>query len=453
MISSLVCLGRHTITGLLCTSGRQFEDWSADYRLFSKERFEARGLFAAIRGALLSRLPPQGPLVVAMDDSLLKKSGTKTPGVAYRRDPLGPPFHTNFIRAQRILQISAAMPHGRQPSSARLIPIDFAHTPTPSKPKKIDPPQAWQEYRRQQKALNLSLQAVGRLKGLRHSLDHDDHNEHRPLWVAVDGRFTNSTVLKNLPPRTTLIGRIRADARLYHPPKPAALCSRGRKPSYGPLAPTPESIRKDPSIPWQTVEIFAAGKLHELKIKTVAPLLWRTAGPNLPLLLIVIQPLAYRPRKGSRLLYRKPAYLICTDPSAPLQSILQAFFWRWDIEVNFRDEKQLLGLGQAQVHSPASVETAPALTVAAYAALLMAAIQAFGSAAPTDTLPQPKWRNNKEKPRATTADLISILRGELWGRALGKPNFSHFVHHNTQDTKPKNYLHHLPSAVLYAINS
>ena len=31
--------------------------------------------------------------------------------------------------------------------------------------------------------------------------------------------------------------------------------------------------------------------------------------------LIIIAPLAYRPRKGAKLLYRQPAYLICRDPS------------------------------------------------------------------------------------------------------------------------------------------
>jgi hypothetical protein len=34
--------------------------------------------------------PPDGHVVVAMDDTHLRKSGKHTPGVAYRRDPLSP---------------------------------------------------------------------------------------------------------------------------------------------------------------------------------------------------------------------------------------------------------------------------------------------------------------------------------------------------------------------------
>ena len=35
------------------------------------------------------------------------------------------------------------------------------------------------------------------------------------MRVVVDGRFTNAKLLKNLPPNTTLIGRIRRDAKLF----------------------------------------------------------------------------------------------------------------------------------------------------------------------------------------------------------------------------------------------
>jgi hypothetical protein len=61
---------------------------------------------------------------------------------------------------------------------------------------------------------------------------------------------------------------------------------------------------------------FAAGKSHAFKIKTIRPLRWRPAGKKHNLRLIVIAPLGYRLTKHSRMLYRKPAFLICTDPDA-----------------------------------------------------------------------------------------------------------------------------------------
>lgn len=70
--------------------------------------------------------------------------------------------------------------------------------------------------------------------------------------------------------------------------------------------------------------------------------------------------------------------------------MLQAYVWRWDIEVNFRDKKTFLGAGQAQVRRENSVENVPALAVAAYAMLLTSATEAYGPTGQPDTLPSPK---------------------------------------------------------------
>jgi hypothetical protein len=120
------------VTGLLATCGAQFQDWTAAYGLFSRQRLDPEVLFAGIRRAWWDQLPGHAPCCVALDDSLLPKTGTKIPGVAWRRDSQGPPFHTNFIRAQRVLQFSAMLPLGEGPA-VRLIPIDFTHAPTPSR--------------------------------------------------------------------------------------------------------------------------------------------------------------------------------------------------------------------------------------------------------------------------------------------------------------------------------
>ena len=98
------------MTGLLTTSGSQFQDWSAAYRLFSQDRVPVPEIFSVVRRGIADQLPLGAPFRAVLDDSLLRRSGLHTPGVAWRRDPLGPRFQTNFVRAQRFLQISGAMP-------------------------------------------------------------------------------------------------------------------------------------------------------------------------------------------------------------------------------------------------------------------------------------------------------------------------------------------------------
>jgi len=176
--------------------------------------------------------------------------------------------------------------------------------------------------------------------------------------VSLDGGFANITVVRDVPPNTTLIERIGKDAKLYAPPDPAQACRRGRRRIYGAPLPTPEAIRKDETIPWMTVTAWAAGKQHRFRIKTLSPVRWRGAGEQ-NLRLVIIAPLPYRLSKQSHVLYREPPYLICTDPDLPLEKLLQAYLWRWGIEVDFRDEQTILGMGEAQVSAEKSVALVP----------------------------------------------------------------------------------------------
>lgn len=472
-LSQLVCLSRHTVTGRLCASGGQGRDWTAEYRLFSKPRFDFEQPFAVARRELCARLPEPGRLVAAMDDTIYRKRGSKIHGVAWKRDPLSPKFHVNLIRGQRRLQIAGALPLQSGPGPALSIPLDLVHAPSPQKPKPKDPPEAWALYRQAQRVFSLSRLGAQRMARLRQAMDQDPGGRERELLMTVDGSFTNQTVLRNLPPRTDLIGRIRGDAKMFFPP-PVAPAGPGRKKSYGPRAPTPEQLRQDDSIPWQTVPGFAAGKEHRFKVKTLGPLLWPTAGPKLPLLLVVIAPLGYRPRKGSKLLYRKPAYLICTRPQLPLEIILQDYVWRWGIEVNHREEKQIFGVGQAQVRTENSVQNDPALATALYAFLLLAGHQASSSRDTHALWPAPKWRKNLPHSRPSTQDLVNRLRFELWGKALGLSDgedwedrlqqrsanhdlselepFTGFATAHPADTKPEKFLPLLTPAILYACN-
>lgn len=438
------------MTGLLTTCGQEFHDWSAHYRLFSRHRFPTQAVFAVVRRAVLQQLPPQAPVSIAIDDTLLRKTGIRIPGVAWRRDPLGPHFQNNFVLAQRVLQISADVP---LPSgNHRMVPVWFQHAPTPLKPSAKAPKKKQQEYRRAARLARLSWCAAQQIAALRQSIDSEPGGAAHPLHVFVDGGYTNSTVLKPLPANTVLVGRIRKDAKLFlRPSTPSSSGRRGRPRHYGAPAPTPEQVRTDDTLPWQTVSVSIAGSAHRLRVKVCRDLLWRSAGLKFILQLVVIAPLGYRLRKGSKLLYRKPAFLICTDPQLDLLTLLQGYVRRWDIEVNFREEKTLLGVGQAQVRHPLSVEDVPALQVASYAMLLLASIRSGRSVPDSDPIPAPKWAPSRPS-RESTQHAINRLRGEVWGQALGLPNFSDFVATVPPSTNSEKFLPHLPSALLYANN-
>ena len=191
---------------------------------------------------------------------------------------------------------------------------------------------------------------------------------------------------------------------------------------------------------WRCRHFCATGRaVHGFLLKSdQGPLLWRAAGPNRFLRLFAIAPLKYRLSRRSKVLYRRPAFLVCSDPDLNPEQVLRAYVSRWDIEVNFRDEKQIIRFDQAQVPTSASAHAAPAVAVAAYSILLLASARVFGVNGLPSALPPPKWRARETKPRASTSDLINHLRFALWRQAIRTPSFSHFPtppHHHDRTAR------------------
>jgi len=431
---------------MLRAQNRHHLDWSADYRFYSQDGFDEDAVFDQLRRQLETHLSPDQPLVTAMDDSLLRKTGRKIHGVRFLRDPLSPPFQVNLVRGLRVLQVSAALPQGG--GRARLIPIDFQHAVLPAKPPKNAPEQEWKNYQALRAQTNINVVGSARLAALRQRMDQS--GSKRRLIVSVDGRFTNRTFLKQIPERTVIIGRIRKDTVVHQ--LPPAQPARGRKRKYGPQLSTPEELLKDANVPVEIVRAFGAGKMHRFKVKRLGPVVLRLDRAARPVQLMVIKPLGYRLTLGAHLLYRQPAYLVCTDPQMAIEEFLQHFLWRWDIEVNFRDEKTLLGVGQAQVRTERSNQNAPALAVAAYAMLLLASVKAYGKNGVPDRLEQAKWYRRKKKDRAATNELINQLRREMWAHSLNPAHFSDFISNKPPDQKCQKSQVPLRSAIFLSLN-
>ena len=423
----LVCLRVHLTSRAICAVGRQFVDWSADYRLFSRSPWNPHRLFDPIFDRLSTLLAsPTAPVIAALDDTLCQKTGRHIPGVSIARDPMSPPFHVNLIYGLRFVQVSVLVSPADAAGAARALPVRFDFAPPAQKPKNTAAPEIHEAYQKEKKLRSLPLTGLAAMTSVRQSLDERAETAQRRLIISGDGSYTNRAVLRNLPPRTTFIGRIRKDAKL-HLPLPDCAGATGRPRLYGPQAPTPEQILQDDSIPVVKIKCFAAGQLRDIPVKIYGPVYWRKGGADLPLLLVVIKPLGYRLRVGSKLLYRRPAFLICTDLNLDLQLLVQSYIQRWEIECNHRDEKSLLGVAQGQVRSPEAVSRLPQFQVAAYSLLLLASLLCSGFQRTTDYLPLPKWRRQAARP--SLLDLLNLLRNQIFARGVDAPvvSFDHFA--------------------------
>jgi hypothetical protein len=403
-LGSLCCVGRRCLSRIIWAVGRHARSWSAEYFLHSRCQWDAQAPFHAI----LERALPlcRGRLVgVAVDDTRLHKTGHCIEQAAFYRDPLSPPFHINLVRAIRFLQASLLVPfHAQAPVSTRALPIRFEDVPRVKKPSRKAAATAVAAYKAAVKVKNLSHHFVTMAQSLRDALDAAGGARKR-LVLAVDGSFCNRTCFRTVPARTELIGRTRKDAKLCRP------AAAGSRRVYDATRFTPEEVRHDEAQPWRVTKVCYGGKRRKIRYKEVGNILWRGGARRRLLRLFVVAPTPYRKRKSGRLYYRQPAYLLTTDLTSGARGLLQIYFDRWQIEVNHRDEKDTLGIGQAQLWNPDAVPKQPALSVAAYSALLLASLLTFGVARGSAYAALPKWRRHARRP--SCLDLVTLLRKEL----------------------------------------
>jgi hypothetical protein len=405
----LLCgMGRRTLTRAIAFQGNTQKDWSADYKVFSRSPWEPRALFHPVMAAAITEHHLQR-IVISTDDTRVWRNGKHVPHTQWHRDPLGPPFQTNLRWGHRFLQASLVLPLYLQDdaSGSRAIPVRFEMAPVVKKPGRKASPQQWQDYDRQKKEKNLSRQFVDLTREVRHHLNQTGHRAKR-LFQVGDGSFCNGTVFKEdwESQNVSVIARCRKDL---------VLCERaagdGRR-FYSQEKFTPEAVRQDDvRARWQKATIFHGGQYRQVRYKELTRIYWQGGARKREVRLLVVAPVGYRTSRKGRKYYRQPAYLLTTDLTTPAAVLLQAYFDRWGIEVNHRDEKEILGVGQAQVWNKHSVSKVPALLVAMYSWLLLASLKCYGPTRTEVYEPLPKWRRGAKRP--SCLDLVTLLRRQL----------------------------------------
>jgi hypothetical protein len=330
---------------------------------------------------------------------------------------MGPAFHTNLRWGHRFLQASLALPLYQKDgqSSSRSIPVRFAMAPVVKKPGKRATQEQLKEYRREKKVKNLSVQFVSMIRELRQHLNENGHGD-KPMSSVGDGSFCNRTVFGHdwAAQNVTVTVRCRKDI---------VLCkrARGKGPRfYGKTKFSPQMVRKRDSLGcWMETEIFHGGCYRKVRYKEVNGVYWQRGAKRQAVRLFVVAPVGYRLSKKGRKYYRQPAYLLTTDLSTTASQLLQDYFDRWGIEVNHRDEKEILGVGEAQVWNNQSVSKVPALLVAMYSWLLLGGLACYGPARTNEYETLPKWRRGAKRP--SCLDLVTLLRRQLNERRVTFP--------------------------------
>ena len=232
-----------------CMASRYYRnlasDESADYKVFSRSNWDVRDWFQVVLKEVLQALPLGDPLVVAMDDTGLRKWGRDIPQARYIYDPLALKWlKQRFAWGIRVLHLAALIPFEYQAGRPYAIPLGFYPKPAAKKPRgKGVGEEELAAYQAAKKATLLTTEGRKEIAFLRRSMDSLDQG-FRKLIVVVDGSFMNGPVAKVPILGVELIGRVRSTIRLREK------CPAGNgRAFYGDPLPTPEQYRLSPDLP------------------------------------------------------------------------------------------------------------------------------------------------------------------------------------------------------------
>jgi hypothetical protein len=385
---------RHTLSQALASTGLGDQDWNQFYRLYTKRRLDIEAFERALLQQLVQELPADAPVVLLIDDTQLRKSGKKIPGTKWQHDKLGPKFNVNLIWGQRFLQVSMAIPFSG--GGCRCYPITFLHCPMPKKPGKKATIAQQEEYKVMLGEMALPQVAAEKVNELVAQLSG------RHVEIVGDGGYTNTKFVRNLPKNCVYLGRARKDAKLFAAP---TTCNkgRGRRTFYGERLPTPMELYKDDSIAFKSITIMLNGEEHCYRAKE---LIVRSAiFGNRDLRLLIVAPVYYV--RGSVEGHRDPLFLLTTDMESPLAVMLEHYIWRWEIELNFKDEKSIFGINEPQVWNVDAVERRSPFIALIYSLFMLACHRTFQENNP---ITYAKWRNPKRIRRASARDYRELFR-------------------------------------------
>lgn len=393
-------LGRHTLSGVLRSLGRDGLDWSAAYRLFSRGRIDLEAARGHLLAGVLATLRADEPLVVVLDGTQLPRTSVRFPGVSWLRSPRTPVWRPGIHRAQRWVGLSALLPRSAAGES-RTVPLRFAPSPSPTA-------RAWPGHP-PQKEWEAGLTA---LHWLRSGLDDLGQAPRRVLAVA-DGSYSVAPLLRALPGGVSLLARTTRTRALYALPPTPVPGQRGRHRRYGVRGPTPEQTLHART-GWRTLPTVVRGRTLRLRVHTSGPWLVKPA-PDQPVFLLVVRGID-RARQGRRG-RRDPAFLLVTAVRAPdgtwglPASVAELVAWawqRWEVEVMHRELKSGFGLGQQQAWSPTAAALVIPWVVWLYGALVLAGYEAWGWDAASH---QAKWQRRR---RWTVRDVARAVQQDLW---------------------------------------
>ena len=387
LIGAILTPGRRTVASALRITGRSRERRFVNFhRVLSRAAWCPRAGGRVLLGLLVSAFAPDGPVVLALDDTIERRWGRRIAARGIYRDPVRS-SDAHFVKTSGLRWMSLML-LAPVPWAGRVWALPFLTALVPSE-------RSCRERGRRHKPLldagrQLALQARRRLPG-------------RGLVLVGDSGFSALLFLDAMRRGgIAAITRLRLDAALYEPAAPRRPGTVGRPRTKGARLPTLSEVLADASTSWRPVVVpgwYGAGE-RTVEIAS-ATAVWRHGGlPVVPIRWVLVRDPEHR---------FAPQALLCTDPAQEPAQIVAWFVRRWRVEVTFQEVRHHLGVEtQRQWSDKAIARTTPCLLALFSIVTLLAARL---PARERQRIAATAWY---PKPQPTFSDALAAVRRAVW---------------------------------------
>jgi hypothetical protein len=406
------------ITECIFTAGQVgLGHWSCYHRFFSHYSWSLDSLSQALARLVIARFAPDGPILLAADDTLCRKRGLGLFGAGMHHDPL---FSSKALKVFSwghdwvVVALLVRLPRWA-PTKVLALPLTFrlyvnhqglAKGKKAKKAKRQGPQGGASSQKKKKKKWRpanpnhrtrpqLLIEMLRRLAGW---------FPERQFVVCADSAYGGQSVLRHLPANVDLISQVHPKGVLYAPPPPPT-GKPGARRKKGDRLPDLQGWANDANSSWQTLVFDQYGLHATLQIK-VQQALYYTAGKDRLLTIILT-----RDAKGKRPDHR----FYCTRLDWSARDVLSAYASRWALEVTFEGAKQVLGLEDPANRLPKAVQRTAPVALVLYS-LIVLWFDRIGHE--WMRFPDRPWYRRKREP--SFQDMVTTLRRKSWQEKLAE---------------------------------
>jgi hypothetical protein len=390
LTGAILAVGPRTVSAVLRVMGlsreRQFQKY---HRVLNRVKWSTLAGSRCLLKLLIGAFAPDGPLIMALDDTIERRRGARIAAKGIYRDPVRS-SHGHFVKASGLrwlcLMLVAPVPWAK-----RCWALPFCSVLAPSERYYL------KRGRRPNKLTDRARQLLLMVKRW---------VPERPIVVVADSSFAALELLDAARHELCMITRLRLDAALYDP-APEPIPGRPGRPRHkGARQPTLKAVSTCETTTWRSVMLsqwYGQGN-KVVEIATGAAVWYSKALPTVPLRWVMVRDPQHK---------LEPQAFLCTDETVEPEQILAWFIRRWQIEVTFEEARAHLGMEtQRQWPSRAIARTTPAI-LALYSIVTLTAKQLVPK---DDVMTRHAAWYAKDSP--TFSDTIALVRRSLWSEEI-----------------------------------